>query len=108
MNDDDYQAEAPQSADDFPRGDRLAVKFETVVLDQGHHRNVDFVECLLVYRGGTVPVLTGCSFFKCQWTLEGAASTTVNTLTTLAALSPELQRMIAGLVLGGVEAARAP
>jgi hypothetical protein len=53
-----------------------------VRLDSRSFENCVFDKCTMIYRGGPLPLLVGCSFRNCQWLFEGPALQTLKLLST--------------------------
>jgi hypothetical protein len=49
-----------------------------VALDGNEYRGCKFIKCVLVYSGGTPPVLVDNLMTHCRWEFEGAAIRTVS------------------------------
>ena len=60
------------------------IENETVILDGQVIHDTEFVHCLLVYRGGTVPLLRNNEFRECTFNFEGSARTTLDFLKSIA------------------------
>jgi hypothetical protein len=54
-------------------------KFEDVQveLDGQTFERCVFVNCDLIYRGGAIPMISGCTFVSCEWLLRDAALRTL-------------------------------
>ena len=52
-------------------------KNKTIVLDGNSYEECTFDECVLIYEGGNIPELVGCTFENCGWQFSGAAQRTV-------------------------------
>ncbi len=56
---------------------------ETVNLDRMEFVDCEFRSCVLVYRGGPVPVFNGSCLDDCEWKFESEALNTVQLLRNL-------------------------
>ncbi|WP_417772020.1 hypothetical protein [Stappia sp.] len=77
---------------------------ETVVVDGGEFRDCAFENCRLVYRGGAIPVISGCRFHDCGWSFAEAAA---NTLAMLAGLNQGGFTDLIGATLEGIRSGAA-
>ena len=50
------------------------------VMDGNTYNRCTFTNCRLVYRGGTVPFLRQCSFYRCSFSWEDGARRTLDFL----------------------------
>ncbi|MBK0024506.1 hypothetical protein L7D45_22285 [Brucella pseudogrignonensis] len=53
---------------------------ETVVVDGRKYLDCEFRQCLLIYRGGELPIFDGSFLDDCDWRFEDAALRTINIL----------------------------
>jgi hypothetical protein len=53
---------------------------KTEVLDGREFVDCEFVNCTVVYRGGTLPMWTNCRFDECRFQFEDSADRTLNFL----------------------------
>lgn len=49
----------------------------TEVIDGNTYERCKFVECKIVYRGGPIPIFSGCNLERCAWVFEEAAKRTI-------------------------------
>lgn len=49
----------------------------TEVIDGNEYRDCRFEKCLIVYRGGQLPVISSCHFENCTWQFQDAAERTL-------------------------------
>ncbi len=68
----------------------------TVYLDGAQYTGTKFVNCVLVYSGGALPVLQQNEFVNCQWRLDGAANNTLDFMKLLISFGGT------GIVLSGL------
>lgn len=54
------------------------VSDHTVYLDGASYTGTRFVNCTMVYSGGTLPFLVNNEYQNCDWRLDGAASNTLD------------------------------
>ena len=73
---------------------------EVVILDYGDFRNIDFVECKIVYKGGQPPTLIENNFERCAWYFEGEARNTLDFLRSLASSRGGAREFVLGDLLG--------
>ncbi len=67
----------------MPKAKDKTVTKKTVHLDDGDYENCIFEECQMVYSGGTLPRLVGCTFNSCGWAFDGAAGRTIRLMGAL-------------------------
>jgi hypothetical protein len=75
-----------------------------VVLDGNAFIGCHFVDCTLVYGGGTPPTLVGGSFLRCSWVFEGPAANTLAFMRGLHAAEGGLRKVILD-TFGGLDGA---
>ena len=56
---------------------------QTEILDGNSYDQCTFANCRLVYWGGPPPQITRCSFERCSWEFDDAASRTVGFMRAL-------------------------
>jgi hypothetical protein len=49
----------------------------TEVIDGNQYQDCRFENCKMVFRGGEIPLISGCHFENCQWQFEDAAERTL-------------------------------
>ncbi len=49
----------------------------TEVIDGNRYVDCRFENCKMVFRGGEIPLITGCHFENCQWQFDDAAERTL-------------------------------
>lgn len=49
----------------------------TEVIDGNTYERCTFLDCTIVYRGGPIPIFTGCNLNRCTWLFEDAAKRTI-------------------------------
>ena len=59
------------------------VEGETIVLDGRILRDTEFVGCLLIYKGGSVPILRNNVFSGCTFNFENGARNTIDFLRSM-------------------------
>jgi hypothetical protein len=65
-----------------------------VPFDGAEFDRCTFESCLLMYSGGPLPKLSGCTFSNCAWTFEGAAQRTVSLIRAFAEImEPDERRL---------------
>ena len=47
------------------------------LMDGNTYTQCTFTDCTLIYRGGQIPMITGCEFERCTWGWEDAAGRTL-------------------------------
>lgn len=57
--------------------EKTTISEDLVILDGKLFKDINFERCILVYKGGTRPVLRSCFFDNCTWQLEGKANNTL-------------------------------
>ncbi len=67
----------------MPKAKDKTVTKETVDLDDGDYENCIFEECQMVYSGGALLRLVGCTFDNCSWVFDGAAGRTIRLMGAL-------------------------
>ena len=67
----------------MPKAKDKTITKETVHLGDGDYEHCIFEECRMVYSGGKLPRLVGCTFNDCGWTFDGAAGRTMSLLSVL-------------------------
>jgi hypothetical protein len=55
----------------------------TEAIDGNQYENCVFKNCALVYRGGELPTIAGCTFDDCRWEFDEAAMRTLVLLRNL-------------------------
>jgi hypothetical protein len=58
-------------------------KDQRVLLDGESYERCEFKQCVIVYRGGPLSDLVGCSFHDCRFELEDAAQRTLEFLNAI-------------------------
>lgn len=85
--------------DDIKSG-MTKVANQTITLDGQVFKNTHFENCILVYRGGTLPALIGDYFDRCSWRFEDHAGRTVDFLRALATGGPGADEFVVKELLG--------
>ena len=62
-------------------------KDQHIDLDGNQYQGCTFRGCALVYKGGPLPILTGCAFYDCRWSFEEAATRSLQFLQGIAMMS---------------------
>lgn len=81
------------------KGKMSKIADQTVVLDGQVIKDTHFQNCIIVYRGGTVPVLHRNFFDECSWRFENEAGRTLDFLKAIAA-DPESRSFLVHTLLG--------
>lgn len=84
---------------DDTKGKMTKIAGQTVVLDGRIFKNTHFQSCIIVYRGGTLPVLHGDFFDDCTWRFEDEAGRTLDFLKSMAA-DPNSRGFVVNELLG--------
>lgn len=79
---------------------RSIVRGETIILDYKDYRDTDFIECVIVYRGGRPPTLLNNNFTSCEWAFENEALNTVSFLHGLGRSSASAKEFVIQTLLG--------
>lgn len=63
---------------------RKEVRGEVVQLDYADLRDTNYINCKLVYKGGSPPILVNCTFDTCEFVFENEALNTIRFIAGIA------------------------
>lgn len=86
--------------------DTKKIEDQIIELDGQSFVGFEITRCMLIYRGGTPPMLRDSTFDSCEFRLEGAAKNTADFIGGIAGSGPEAFALALSMI--GIQAAPGP